>query len=168
MLKAFARWWARRRYIFKQDFEATLEELQAALSAQRAQEKRDAAAQLRKDAEDMESRVKEMAEMEERGFWLCENGHEHADVLLPETIDDLTRRCLECKSPAKLICRDLMTGQEKYESDKQRKEVETMIANKRQLAEQYDKDAKGGDETAKHFTKQAASSRDVAERLRKL
>jgi hypothetical protein len=76
MMKLLARWWARRRYIWKQDFEATLEELQAALSAQRAQEKRDAAVQLRKNADDMEARVKQMAEMEEKGFWLCENGHE--------------------------------------------------------------------------------------------
>lgn len=46
------------------------------MSAQRAQEKRDAAAQLRKDADDMEARVKQMAHMETMGFYLCENGHE--------------------------------------------------------------------------------------------
>jgi predicted phage terminase large subunit-like protein len=50
-MKVLARWWARRRYIWKQDFESSLEELQASLSAQRAQEKRDAAVQLRKEAE---------------------------------------------------------------------------------------------------------------------
>lgn len=67
-MRWFARWWARRRYIFKQDFEAVLEELQASLSAQRAQEKRNLAVQLRNEADDMEIRVKQMAEMEERGF----------------------------------------------------------------------------------------------------
>jgi hypothetical protein len=61
------------------------------------------------------------------------------------------RRCLDCKGETKLIKRFEMTGQEKYESDKQRKEVETMIENKRKTADQHDTDAKGGDDTAKHF-----------------
>lgn len=81
---------------------------------------------------------------------------------------DLPRPCDQCGKPAKLIKRSEMTGQEQYESDKGRKEVETMISNKRQTAEQYDKDARGGDDTAKHFRRQAASSREVADRLRKL
>ena len=170
MIRTLARWWARRRYIFKQEFEAALEDLQAALSAQRAKDKRDLAAQLRKEADDMETRVKQMAELEEKGFWLCEDGHENADVRYvsgssPVKMDEV---CLVCDKPAKFIKRSEMTGQEKYESDKGRKEVETMIANKRQTAEQYDKDAQGGDDTAKHFRRQAASSREVADRLRKL
>jgi hypothetical protein len=132
MLRTLARWWARRRYIFKQDFEARLEELQAGLSAQRAQEKRDAAVQLRKDADDMEARLKQMAEMEERGFWLCENGHEkpkcdlalcdeHEAMMCNEykavAAGDLPRPCDQCGKPAQLIKRSEMTGQEKYKSE---------------------------------------------------
>jgi hypothetical protein len=162
-----AQWWARRKYIWKQELEAVTEDLQASLSAQRAQEKRSAAVQLRKEAEDMEARVAQIAEMEDKGFWQCEDGHEQENTD-PDSVPKLSIPCDQCNKPAKLVKRDLMTGQEKYESDKGRKEVETMIQNKRQTADQYDKDAQGGDDTAKHFRRQAASSREVADRLRKL
>ena len=177
MIRTLARWWARRRYIFKQEFEAALEDLQAALSAQRAKEKRDLAAQLRKESDDMETRVKQMAEMEEKGFWLCDDGHEipvsegetrHKEQDEERIVHDVRQSCSQCGKEAKLIKRSDMTGQEQYESDKGRKEVETMIAEKRKLAEQHDTDAKGGDDTEKHFRRQAASSREVADRLRKL
>jgi hypothetical protein len=167
MIRTLARWWARRKYVWKIEIEAVTQDLQADLSAQRAKEKRDLATQLRKEADDMEIRVKQMAEMEEKGFWLCDDGHEKPDAFIPETEGE-GRTCLDCHKPTKLIKRDQMTGQEQYESDKGRKEVETMIAEKRKLAEQHDTDAKGGDDTAKHFRGQAASSREVADRLRKL
>ena len=193
MIRSLARWYARRKYRWATELEAGVADLQAALSAQRAGQKRDMAAQLRKEAEGMEAHVASMTEMEEKGFWLCDNGHEKADAFLrtslkpdfkecddcaknpgsPVLCDDCLKRragrtCLDCKAPTKFIKRDLMTGQEKYESDKQRKEVETMIAEKKKLADQYDTDAKGGEDTAKHFTRQAASSREVADRLQKL
>lgn len=167
MIRMLARWWARRKFIWKIEIEAVTQDLQADLSAQRAKEKRDLAAQLRKEADDMETRVKQMAAMEEKGFWLCDNGHEKADAFIPEAEGE-GRTCLDCHKPTKFIKRDQMTGQEQYESDKGRKEVETMIAEKRKLADQHETDAKGGDDTAKHFRGQAASSREVADRLRKL
>jgi hypothetical protein len=182
MIRTLARWWARRKYVWKIEIEAVTQDLQADLSAQRAKEKRDLAAQLRKESDDMETRVKQMAEMEEKGFWLCEEGHEwpnRCSCALPDVEpivhSEGCRLCsingvVKCQNgqPMKLIKRDQMIGQEQYESDKGRKEVETMIAEKRKLADQHDTDAKGGEDTAKHFRGQAASSREVADRLRKL
>ena len=167
MIRILAQWWARRKYRWATELEAGVADLQAALSAQRAQQKWDLAAQLRKEAEGMETRVSQIAEMEEKGFFLCEYGHERDGAYYPGT-DVVGAKCIDCGAPAKYIKRSEMTGQEKYESDKQRKDVETMIAEKRKLADQYATDAKGGDDTAKHFTRQAASSREVADRLRKL
>ena len=167
MIRSFAQWWARRKFIWKIEIEAVTQDLQAALSAQRAKEKRDLATQLRKEADDMETRVTQMAAMEENGFWLCDDGHEKPDAFIPETEGE-GRTCLDCHKPTKFIKRSEMTGQEQYESDKGRKEVETMIAEKRKLADQHDTDVKGGEDTAKHFRRQATSSREVADRLRKL
>ena len=171
----FARWWARRKYVWKIEIEATTQDLQADLSAQRAKERRDLAAQLRKEVETMEANVARIAEMEEKGFWLCENGHElpgpSTDQVAKANSEGVAAApgsCPECRKPIKFIKRDQMSLQEKYESDKGRKEVETMIAEKRKLADQHETEAKGGDDTAKHFRRQAASSRDVADRLRKL
>ena len=57
-----ARWYARRKYRWATELEAGVADLQAALSAQRAQQKRDTGAQLRKEAEGMEARVAQIAE----------------------------------------------------------------------------------------------------------
>jgi hypothetical protein len=169
MIRSFAQWWARRKFIWKIEIEAVTQDLQADLSAQGAKEKRDLATQLRKEADDMETRVKQMAEMEEKGFWLCDDGHEAFSGVKPDGSDgDPFTDCPTCGKPVKLIKRSEMTGQEQYESAKGRKEVETMIAEKRKLADRHETDAKGGDDTAKHFGRQAASSREVADRLRKL
>jgi hypothetical protein len=74
-------------------------------------------AQLTKDADDMEARIKRMLEMEERGFWPCENAHETAEIRFPSdaTADELNspkRRleageypCPECSGPLRLVKR---------------------------------------------------------------
>jgi len=68
----------------------------------------------------------------------------------------------------KFIKRDLMTGQEKYDSDKDRKDAEKMLATKRQ--EITDKETEAGQQeaTAKYFRQQSESSRRLAESLRNL
>src|ERR1035438_4605157 len=116
MIRTLARWWARRKYVWKIEIEAVTQDLQANLSAQRAKEKRSLATQLRKEAEDMETRVQQMAEMEEKGFWLCDNGQEFEEKPFGG--------CTKCEPigdkvvPVKFIKRSEMTGQEKYKSDK--------------------------------------------------
>jgi hypothetical protein len=65
----------------------------------------------------------------------CQNGHEKADAFIPENaVDDTVRRCLDCKMPTHFIKRDQMSGQEKYESDKERGEAQKTAENKRQTA----------------------------------
>jgi hypothetical protein len=72
-----------------------------------------------------------------------------------------------------------MTGQEKYESDKERKEAEKISADKRAAAktesasrraaakEEEDK-AEGGEQTAKVFRANAENARTVANKIRAL
>src|ERR1017187_1680987 len=101
MIRTLARWWARRKYVWKIEIEAVTQDLQADLSAQRAKEKRDMTAQLRKEADDMETRVKQMAEMEEKGFWLCDDGHETPKCTLGLCDEYEAMQCDECKTGTK-------------------------------------------------------------------
>jgi hypothetical protein len=71
--------------------------------------------------------------MEEEGYYLCDNGHEKGGAFQPGA-DGESRKCIECNAPAKFIKRSEMSGQEKYESDKERKDAEQMAADKRKLA----------------------------------
>jgi hypothetical protein len=77
MTKVLARWRARGGLYQKSGAKATTEE--HSLSDHRTLEKRDAAIQLRKGAGDTEARIAQMVEMEEKSFWLCEEGHESAE-----------------------------------------------------------------------------------------
>lgn len=178
----FARFWAKRRYIVRQEMEAALNDLNAAVSAQRAQEKRDLIPQLSKEADAIDKNIAEIAAMEEKGFWRCENGHEKPKCTLALCDEHEASMCEECKTVAagdlptceqcdkatKLIKRSEMTGQEKYESDQERKEAEKVAESKRQYAAQLVDEVKGQEDTAKHFRRQAASSRELADRLKQI
>jgi len=173
MTRFLAQWWAKRKYIFSAEVDAATHELHAALSAQRAQEARAMIAQLNKEAEEIEENIKRVAEMEEKGYWLCENGHEEVgptkEYLETNGKVPAEKRCFSCSSPAKFIKRSLMSGQEQYESDQERKEAEKVAESKRQAAKQQEEEAaKGGEDTVKHFKREAARSRELAERLRQL
>lgn len=168
MLKFLANWRAKRRYVWKELFEAGIAELSAKAALKRAADTRDLVARMTKDADDIEARIKEVTTMEENGFWMCEAGHESPlEYEEGSTIDTLTQTC-ECGAPAKLIKRETMTGQEKYESDKQRKEVETILANKRAEITAQESEIENQENTAKVFMKQANRGREFADLLRKL
>lgn len=170
MVRFFARRWAKRRYIWNTEIEAATHDLNASLSALRAKEKRAYVAQLRAEADAIDENIKSMDAKLENGFWECENGHEiitscgcalpgHAAVVhISDCIfnDFNAESCPRpgCKKPMKLIKRDQMSGHEQYESDKQRGEAEKI--------------AEGGEQAAKHFTRQAAASRATADRIRNL
>lgn len=168
MIRFFARRWAKRRYIWNTEIEAATHDLNASLSALRAKEKRAYVAQLRAEADAIDENIKSMDANLEKGFWECENGHESpAQFEAGAKVDPLTQTC-ECGKPAKFIKLDQMSGQEKYESDKQRGEAEKIAESKRQQATEEEKNAEGGEQAAKHFTRQAAASRATAERIRNL
>jgi hypothetical protein len=167
MLRAIVTWWARWKYILNKEHEAGLNLWSARVSEKKAKESRDLIVKLKNEADAYEARIKQMAEMEEKGFWLCENGHETAEGIQPPPAP-IVPNCPECGKPAKFIKRDLMTGQERYDSDKDRKDAEKMLAAKRQ--EITDKETEVGQQeaTGKYFRQQSESSRRLAESLRKL
>jgi hypothetical protein len=182
MLRATATWLARWKYIWNKESEAGLNEWSARVAEQRAKDSRDLIVKLTNDADELEARIKQMAEMKEKGFWLCEDGHEKPKCMLSLCDEHEEMQCKDCKAesagnpvtcdacdkPMRLIKRDLMTGQEKYDSDKGRKDAEKMLAARRQ--EITDKETEAGQQeaTAKYFRQQSVSARTLAESLRNL
>lgn len=168
MLRFLARPVAKLKYRWRQEAEAATNELQAKLAESLADERTALVAQLTKEADDMDARIKEVEEMENKGYWLCENGHENADVYrMPrEGVSDVA--CIECKAPVKFIKRDQMTGQEKYESDKERGEAQDIVKQKRQQAAAEKENVENSKNTAKYFRSLAVHNRGVADKLRKL
>lgn len=171
MLRLIAKWFAKTRYVFNQHVEAATNDLNAGLALRTAQEKRDLAARITKDADEMDARIKELDTKMEQGFWECENGHEYFD---PQAADrTLTASgviCRQCdyKTEMKFIKRDLMTGQEKYESDKERAEAQKMAADKRAQAKTEEDNAANSEKTAQYFRNLAQNNRTVAEKVRRL
>jgi stalled ribosome rescue protein Dom34 len=82
--------------------------------------------------------------------------------------DGESRKCLECDAPAKFIKRSLMSGQEKYESDKERKEAEQMAAEKRKLAEEHAKKIPDIEQNAKFLQGNGENARAFADKIRSL
>src|SRR5438270_6654613 len=68
----------------------------------------------------------------------------------------------------KLMKRDLMSGQEKYESDKDRKQVEDLVKENRDRAKAMEEEAGNSEKTAKYFHGLAESNRSVAEKVRRV
>lgn len=140
MFRFIAKRYARARYQFNQHVEAETNLINAGLALRLAKERRAHAEQLRTDADQMDARIKEMDAKLETGFWECESGHEMDDAY--ENVDGKVGHfCLyetglyrTCKAPARLIKRSEMTGQEKYESDRERKDAEDLAKQKRDQA----------------------------------
>jgi hypothetical protein len=168
MLRFIATKWARAAYVFRQGAEAATNDLNAGLSLRLSTEKRALIERLNKEADEMDARIKEVSEMEEKGFWECENGHEHEGANFPEPVAGAPATCLVCDKPAKFIKRDQMTGQEKYESDKERKGAEDIAKSKRDQAKAEEENAANGERTAKYFRGLAENNRTIASRIRQL
>jgi hypothetical protein len=170
MFSYFAMVWAGISYRWELLVGAGKADVSAALSVNLATEKRNLVDQLNKQADDIEKRIAEVAAMEENGFWECENGHEkpsiHGDFGGKDVAVDSP--CPACGMPTKFISRDAMTGQEKYESDKERGEAEKIVADKRTQAKAEADNAENSEKTAKYFRDQAANGRQVAEKIRNI
>jgi hypothetical protein len=156
-------------YRWRHEREAALNDLNGRLADRTASEKRTLVERLNKEADTIDARIKEVAAMEEKGFWLCENDHEEPISTAFAGIElEISRDCSTCHKPMKLVRRDLMSGQEKYESDKERGEAEKIVASKREQAKGETENAEGSDQTAKFFRDQAAKARSTAEKIRSL
>jgi hypothetical protein len=168
MLRFAARHWAKIRYIFNQETEAHANELNARLALQNAAEKRALVSLLTSQADEMVARIKQMDAQLEKGFWECENGHE-TDATSGNTVDNAGQVPLcDCGVAKKLIKRSDMTGQEKYEFDKERSEAEKLMQAKRDEAKAADDDAANSEKTAKYFQGIAQSNRALANKIRNL
>jgi hypothetical protein len=71
----------------------------------------------------------------------------------------------ECGGEVKLIRLNQMTGQEKYEADKEKDHAKKIAAQKRQQAEQEATNATEGQKTPQYFRDLANNSRIVADKI---
>jgi hypothetical protein len=138
MLKLIARIIAKQQYIFKLEHEGATNEINAQLAQNRAQEKRLYIEQLNKEADAIEENIATEEARLEKGFWECENGHEfdgteNAMILPGKPPQDL-KKCFHCGSDIKFIQLTRMTGQEKYEAEKEKDEARKIAGEKRRVA----------------------------------
>ena len=174
MLRILARWTAKRYYIFSQEFQARTADLHAGLSLRLAGEKRALIEKLNKEANDIEANIKAVDEKLAAGYYECESGHETDKPFLNGTdsfscpVPMSEKLNGVCAKPAKFITLATMTGQEKYESDKERKEAQTIADNKRAQAKAEEENASGSEKAAKYFEDQAKNNRTIAEKIRSL
>jgi len=165
MVRSIARWWARWVYVWRKEEEGALHEWSAGVAARNSDMTKALVAKLTAEADAFDARIKEVGEIEEKGYWLCEGGHENA--IDGECSDVNEHLCPDCSKPAKLIKRSEMSGQERYESDKERKEAEQIAANKRKEIAEQEENLKDQEATVKHFRIQSASSRKLARSVAK-
>jgi hypothetical protein len=74
MLRALATWFAKWKYVFNKEVEAGMHTWSARVAKVNAKATRELIVKLKADADALDARIKDVAEMEELGFWLCENG----------------------------------------------------------------------------------------------
>jgi hypothetical protein len=133
-------WFAKFSYLWQLEFESAKSELNAALAKRNADEKRKLAERLRSDANDIEKTIKAV-----------------------EVEEEQRKQTDEYKA---------LTPQQQYEDEhaakKERQDAESMVADKRRTADQYDEDVKGGDQAEKHLRGLADNARGVADKIRAL
>jgi hypothetical protein len=176
MLRFIAKWFAKLKYVFSEELAAANNVINADASAYRIKERTKAIQDLNGQADAIEARIKELDEKQEKGYWLCENGHEFdasgygGDLVKPEIAAAITngKECETCGKPAKFIKKSEMTGQDLYESEKERKEAVQMADGLRAQAAQQEEMIKTHQEHEKAFRQQAQKTREFAELLRKL
>jgi hypothetical protein len=167
MLRAIAKIYAKLSYLFALEVESAKNEINAATAKRKADEKRKLVEQLNAEADAIEKNIKEVAEKEEKGYWLCECGKENSDVPpLPQTTGHKVH--CDCGKEMKLVKRSDMSGQEKYESDKELKDAEKIIAEKRALATQEATNVSEGEKVAQMLRGRAADSRAFADKIRQI
>jgi hypothetical protein len=174
MIRVLAKWWAKKQYVWKQECEAATAELHAGLSQKLATEKRAQIEQLNNEADGIDENIKAVDERLIAGYYECENAHETDKPFVNGTdsfscpFPMIGKLNGVCAKPTKFISAATMSGQEKYESDKERTEAQTIAANKRAQAKAEEENATGSEETVKYFKKQAASNRQIADKIRAL
>lgn len=129
MIRTFAKWRAKRQYVWKLELEAATQEINAQLATNRAKEKRAYIEQLNREADDIE-----------------------ANIAKEEATDEYKA----------------LTGQEKYEADREKDDAKTIAKQKRKQAEDEANNVSEGEKTAQFFRSNAQNSRIVADKIRAL
>ena len=193
MVRTIAKIIAKWKYVLSQEVEAATAELHAGLSLKLAAEKRAQIEQLNKEADDIYANIKAVDEKLATGYWECENGHEfnaqcgcagNAGLALVHTKGCILERvtlqdgkptdpnavmsCPTCFKRAKFISAGTMSAQDKTQSDRERNEAQTIAANKRAQAKAEEENVAGSEQTVQYFKKQAASNRQIADKIRTL
>jgi len=169
MLRFVLTRFAKLSYISKLEKEAGLNIWMGKVQQAKGAAERKQAADMKSDADAREARIKEMAEMEEKGFFTCENGHEQADAPSFFEGKEITApKCDACGKPLTLIKRATMSGQEKYESDKARKESEDLLADLRTQIKAHEHQAGVHEAAADYFMNRAEKARAEADDVRKV
>jgi hypothetical protein len=174
MIRLLAKWRAKRNYVWKLLIEGETSDINAALAARNAQAKRELSQKLTADADAIEENIRKVDVQLDKGYWLCEDGHEMENQPPTKPSDEkfngitIAKPTCECGKPAKEIRRDLMTGQEKYESEKERKEAEQVAVEKRKQAAEEEKGAADGEGVVKYHRTIAENARQTAEKIKSL
>jgi hypothetical protein len=129
MIRTFAKWRAKRQYVWKLELEAATQDINAQLATNRAKEKRAFIEQLNREADDIE-----------------------ANIAKEEATDEYKA----------------LTGQDKYEADKEKHDAKTIAKQKRKQAEDEANNVSEGEKTAQFFRSNAQNSRIVADKIRHL
>jgi cobalamin biosynthesis Mg chelatase CobN len=169
MIRAYAKWKAKLEYVLKEEKEAAVLELNARAAQYHAGKRREEIKKLTAEADAIEASIKRVDELQEKGYWLCENGHEEPQSTAFAGVElEISRTCSTCAKPMKLIRRDLMSRQEQYKSAKERKEAQQMADANRKAVKDHEEQIKGHEDTARTFRAQVQRTREFAELLRKL
>jgi hypothetical protein len=89
-------------------------------------------------ASTLEQGVKDVDEKMAKGLFECKGGHEIQFIRGKKSVKQIAedeKFCTGCGKPTKLVRTDLLTGQEKYDNEKERREVEKMAEASRQAAQ---------------------------------
>lgn len=183
MLRLLAKRWAKLRYRFQEEVKSETLSINARSSERTAEKMKLFIQQLqaKADAADaqalgMEDNIKAVDEKMSKGFWQCEGGHEEPISAAFGGVElEISRTCCSCQKSMKMVRTDLLTGQEQYENEKERKEVERMAEGARQKSaeirteiKRHEADIENHLAIAKSFNDQAKRTRDFAELLREL
>lgn len=170
MIRFAAKIWARISYLFVLEVEASKNEINAGTAKRNAADKHKLAEQLNAEADAIDKNIEAEGVRLEAGYWECENGHEWKpstafagiELQLPP------KECYECHTPVKLIKLSKMTGQEKYELEKQKGDAQKIAAEKRALATQEAENATTAENATQMLQSRARDSRAFADKIRSL
>lgn len=170
MIRLLAKIWGKLSYRWKLETDAAKDDVNAGLADQLASARKSEAEKAEEEAKAIDENIEKETSHLKEGFWECSNGHEIEKEKLatgePEKPGQFV--CPTCKAEVRFLKLDELSGQDKYELEKELKDARNIADEKRKLAEGRLVQAKEGEDTAKHYRRQAKSGREAADRVKKI